>query len=263
MARGKSGRIYLLDELRGFAIICMVFFHAFYTAGYMFGFKFGYDLYNLFLPAQPFFAALFLIISGIASNLSRSNLKRGLVLFAISIALTFATYAGELLGFEGIVIWFGILHLLSVSIIFIALFRRGLNLIHPIVGMLICLAFFYITYNIEASNGHPGYLTFFSQKVYLPDWLYQTHYLCPFGFYNMNANFYSADYFPIFPWFFIFLFGYFLGMYAKKGKFPRFCYNQHIRPLAFVGKHTLWVYILHQPVICGLFWAVDFIISHI
>ena len=40
MAKGKGGRIHLLDELRGFAIICMVFFHAFFTAWSMFGFEF-------------------------------------------------------------------------------------------------------------------------------------------------------------------------------------------------------------------------------
>ena len=67
----------------------------------------------------------------------------------------------------------------------------------------------------------------------------------------------------ILPWFFMFICGYYLGTYAKKNKFPQFFYNQHIRPLSVVGKYTLWIYIFHQPVIYGLFYALSFIMSHI
>ncbi len=259
MAKGKGGRIFLLDELRGFAIICMVLFHAFFTASAMFGWSWGTSLYEFFLPAEPYFAALFIIISGISSNLSHSNAKRGLILAGISIALTVVTYMGKFVGIYGITIWFGILHLLAFSILFVALLGRGLRLIHPIVGMLISAALFYITYNVDLYRG--GYLNLFGNTVNLPDSLYSTDLLCPFGFYSIS--FFSADYFPLLPWLFMFLFGYYLGMYAKKGKFPKFCYNKHIRPFAFVGKYTLWIYIFHQPVIYGLFYVISFAISHI
>ena len=74
-------RIHFLDELRGIAVFCMVFYHAFYTIGYFFNWGWGLWLLNFFMPAEPFFAALFIFISGIASNLSHSNIERGSKLF--------------------------------------------------------------------------------------------------------------------------------------------------------------------------------------
>lgn len=259
MAKGKNGRIHLLDELRGFAIICMVFFHAFYTGYSIFGWSFAGRLLDFFTPAEPYFAALFIVISGISCHLSHSNFKRGLILAAISIALTLITWAGGFIGLDGIVIWFGILHLLAFCILFSALLEKALKKIIPLLGIAMNAAMFFITYNVGIDRG--GFLNLFGYKISLPGFLYTNNWLCPFGFYT--RSFYSADYFPILPWLFMFLCGYYLGMYAKKGKFPAFCYNQHIRPLSFVGKYTLWIYIFHQPVIYGLFWAISFIMSHI
>lgn len=62
MAAGKK-RIYLLDELRGLAVFCMVFYHAFYSMSEFFGFEIGTKLLDFFTPAEPFFAALFIVIS--------------------------------------------------------------------------------------------------------------------------------------------------------------------------------------------------------
>lgn len=259
MAKSKGGRIYLLDELRGFAIICMVLFHAFYTASDFFNSHVATTLLNFFMPAQPYFAAMFIVISGISSNLSHSNMKRGLILAAISIGLTLITWSAGFIGMSGIVIWFGILHLLAFSILFTALLSSVLKKIHPLLGIAMNALLFYITYNVSIDKG--AYLNFFTKKIALPDFMYTSDWLSPFGFYT--RSFFSSDYFPILPWFFMFLCGYYLGMYAKKGKFPKFCYNKHIRPFAFVGKYTLWIYILHQPVIYGLFSAVSFIMSHI
>ena len=259
MAKGKGGRIHLLDELRGFAIICMVFFHAFFTAWSMFGFEFGKTLFYFFQPAQPYFAALFILISGISCNLSHSNIKRGLILAGISVALTAVTYSGRFIGIYGITIWFGILHLLAFSILFVAIAWRALKKIIPIVGFIINLLLFFVTYFVSRDNG--GFINLFFIKIDLPDILYTTDWLCPLGFYS--ENFFSSDYFPILPWFFMFICGYYLGTYAKKNKFPQFFYNQHIRPLSVVGKYTLWIYIFHQPVIYGLFYALSFIMSHI
>lgn len=259
MGKGKSNRLFLLDELRGFAIICMVLFHAFFTASEMFGWPVATKLLNFFMPAEPYFAALFIIISGISCNLSHSNAKRGLILLGISVAMTLLTYSARYIGLYGIEIWFGILHLLAICILFVALAGRGLKKIHPIVGILICAFLFYFTMHIDIYKG--AHLNFFSQVVELPQSLYKNDLLCPFGFYS--HDFYSADYFPLLPWLFMFLIGYYLGMYVKKGKFPKFFYNKHIRPFAFVGKYTLWIYILHQPVIYALFYAVSLVMANI
>ena len=46
MAAGKK-RIYLLDELRGLAVFCMVFYHAFYSMSEFFGFEIGLSLIHI------------------------------------------------------------------------------------------------------------------------------------------------------------------------------------------------------------------------
>ena len=61
-----------------------------------------------------------------------------------------------------------------------------------------------------------------------------------------------GDFFPIFPWLFVFLAGAFLGRYVKEGRFPPFLYKTHIRALAFVGRHSLLIYLAHQPLLFGI-----------
>ena len=63
-------RIHLMDELRGFAVFCMVFYHGFYTLAFLMGQSWGEWLYRFFMPAEPWFAGLFIFIAGISSNLT-------------------------------------------------------------------------------------------------------------------------------------------------------------------------------------------------
>ena len=108
-----GGRIYLMDELRGFAVFCMVFYHGFYTFAYLFHWAFGEALLRFFMPAEPWFAGLFILISGISSNLSHSNLARGAKLLVIALAVSLVT--GLVVPQERIL--FGILHFLSVCML--------------------------------------------------------------------------------------------------------------------------------------------------
>ena len=73
-------RIFFIDEVRGFSVSCMVFYHAFYILGTTFGYEWAKKLFGFFMPVQPLFAGLFIFICGISCSLSKSNLKRGLTL---------------------------------------------------------------------------------------------------------------------------------------------------------------------------------------
>ena len=83
--------------------------------------------------------------------------------------------------------------------------------------------------------------------------------LCPLGIHS--STFFSSDYFPLLPWVFVFFFGVFLGRLAKEGKFPRFFAASHIPFFAFTGRHALLIYILHQPVILGISYGVQALLS--
>ena len=82
----KKQRLILLDELRGFAVCCMVFYHGFYSLASIFGLSIGRDLLYFFMPAEPWFAGLFILISGICCNFSHSNAVRGAKLLLVGLA---------------------------------------------------------------------------------------------------------------------------------------------------------------------------------
>lgn len=250
-AAKERPRIHTIDELRGFAIFCMIFFHAFFTIGFVFGQSWGITLVNFFNPAEPYFAGLFIVISGIVSNISHSNLERGVKLAIISVAVSFVSFL--VLG-ERDMIQFGILHFLASAMIIYGLANKYLKLIPSVIGIIFNILLFIFTFNI--TNRTIGLPFLFS--VSLPDSWYSTQYLFMLGF--PSRNFHSSDYFPIMPWLFLFIAGTYLGRIFMKKKFPKFMFKKRIPPLAFLGRHSLFVYLAHQPVIFGLCYAAQGII---
>jgi uncharacterized membrane protein len=237
-------RIILLDELRGLAIFCMVFYHAFFLLSEVFELNAGNSLFNFFMPLQPFFAALFIVISGISSRLSRSNVVRGLKLLIIALLISAATISVlPRFGIKNVGIYFGILHFLSFGMLFFSALRPLLDKIKPEYGIIACIVLYLLTYNI--SDGYIGFSGIF--KINLPFVLYNNSFLFPLGFHDYA--FYSADYFAIFPHIFIFLAGTFIGTAAAAGNFPQWTYKSRVKFFGFLGRHTLIIYILHQPVI--------------
>ena len=244
-------RLHLLDEVRGFAVVCMVFFHAFFAMAEVFDMPPGQILLDFFTPAEAWFAGLFIVISGFCCRLSRSNAKRGALLLAVAAALTGVTLLADRLIVPGLVIWFGILHLLSVSMLLFALLRRALDKIPPVIGAAVCAGLFLLCYCLPE-----GALGVAARPLWpLPQGWYGTDWLAPLGFHTVA--FASADYFPLLPWTWLFLCGSFLGVAAERGRVPAWCYPKRVPPLAFVGRHALPVYLAHQPVIFAVLWAVN------
>lgn len=217
----------------------MVFYHAFYMLGYFFDFEFMREAQVFFEPLQPPFACLFILISGISSNLSHSNLARGLKLALISIGFTAVTvFLLPLFDIHDAKIIFGILHLLSVSMLLYSLVQRLFEKIPAAVGFAVFLVLFFVCYSIPN-----GSILGFD----LPKALYANDFSAVFGF--PHSDFYSADYFPLLPFVFMFFAGTFLGRYARSDSLPDSLYRLHCKPLAAVGRKTLIIYILHWPII--------------
>lgn len=232
-------RIHLIDEVRGLSIILMVFYHAFFMLGYFFEVELLAKAQVFFEPLQPFFACLFIFISGISSNLSRSNFKRGIRLLGIALGFTLVT-AVILPRFDitGAEIYFGILHLLSVSMLLYALLKPIIAKVPTSVGIVVSLVLFAVTYMVPK-----GSLLWFE----LPDKLYAPGFPVLLGF--PGNGFYSADYFPLIPFVFMFFAGIFFGRLAASGSLPEWWYTQRCRPLSVIGGKTLIIYILHWPII--------------
>ena len=239
-------RIEILDELRGFAIAAMVVHHFFLDVGDILGLQWGYDVFNALCVVQPLFWAIFIIISGICTRLSRSSIKRGLIVLACGGIITLVTAViMPKMGIEGAEIYFGVLHFLGCSMIIAGLLMPLIKKIKAPVGMVICILMFLITYGINSRE-----LLFGLVELSVP----KTNILAPLGLFN--DSFHSADYFSILPWIFIFLFGAFLGEYAKNGSFPEWCYKKRSKVFSFVGRNSLWFYVGHQAVLYALLYAV-------
>ena len=249
MKKTDKKRIELLDELRGFAIIAMIIHHTFLDIGFVLGLEWGNTVFNKLAVFQPVFWAIFIIISGICSRLSRNTLKRGAVVLGAGLIVTLVTAViMPLAGVTGAEIYFGILHCLGSCMIITGLLMPVIKKIPPAVGMAISAVLFAVFYTISR-----GTLLF--GLIKLPDVLYSTNYLAPLGMFS--NTFYSADYFGILPWLFMFLFGAFLGKYAADGAFPEWTYKKHVKAFAFVGRNSLWFYLAHQPVIYGIMFVIS------
>lgn len=248
-------RYALLDELRGFLVFCMVFYHGFFSVYDVFNLKFSADLFDFFSPVQPFFAGCFIFLSGLMCGFSHSNTKRGLITCAIALLVTASTVlASEILD-TSLSIYFGILHLLGISMLFCGLLDPLLRRMNRFIGLFLNLLLFVGLYGVSDNN----YNLFHIQK-FIPAAWHKIPWLFPFGI--TTNDFYSADYFPLIPWIFLFIAGYYA---VKLGFIER---AEHIfrpsrcRPLAFLGRHALLIYILHQPVIYGACYILMLTMSH-
>ncbi|MBQ9963525.1 MAG: DUF1624 domain-containing protein [Clostridia bacterium] len=247
MGHGQKRRIRFLDELRGLCVVLMVAYHALFVIGYLFNVSVAHVLFDFFTPVQPFFAGLFVVICGISCHLSHNNLKRGLLLAGFAAVLSAVMWCAVKWGIldQYSYIWFGVLHCLAACILLYTVFQPTLRLLPPWLGILINAVLLAFTWHVPYDNGGffgiPG---LFSLPV--PQAPPNTPWLYPFGLCPVYG---ASDYFPLIPWFFAFLIGTYIGVWARNGKFPKALYKSRVPCLSTVGRHALWVYALHQPII--------------
>lgn len=250
-----SNRVALIDEARGLAILLMVVYHTFYDLVVLFGLDIPAFYSGVVEILVALFGGLFIFISGTASHYSRNNLKRGAVCFALGMGLTAVTA----LFLPAETIRFGILHFLGIAMMLFPLLEPVVKKIPPVVGMISCLLLAIVLYHLP--NGYIGFDGFL--RIDLPRGPYLAEWLFWLGF--PADSFVSSDYFPLLPWIFVFFSGAFFGVLVKGGRLPAWFYTpperrlRVLRPLAFIGRHTLIIYLLHQPVVYGvlnlLAWA--------
>lgn len=244
--KNLENRVHLIDEVRGFAILCMVVYHTFYDLVVIFGMDIPLFYTDFIYTLVILFAGLFIFISGAACLFSRNNLKRGFFCFLLGMAMTAFTYFFMRDSLDV----FGILHMLGINMMLFSLLAPIVKKIPPVWGIIGCLLLWLFTYNL--SNGYLGFEGIFS--IDMPPALYRTSFLFPIGL--PNSGFFSVDYFPLIPWIFCFFAGSFFGVLLKEKRLPQVFYRMHIKPFAFVGRNTLIIYILHQPVVFSILWVI-------
>lgn len=228
-------RLWEIDCARGLAILMMIVYHTVFDLSFfaIFPVEATTGFWRYFAYAT---ASLFLLVVGVSLVVSRERaaatlsgfplakkfLLRGAGIFALGLLVTLATW---LYLHEGFII-FGILHLIGISVMLSPLFFRfgkwniALGLVCMPVGFLV------------AKISGPAFLL-------------------PLGI--MPPGFTSVDYTPLFPWFGMVLIGLGIGSYLYAGGVRQFSIQPlpefFVRPLSLAGRHSLVIYLAHQPLI--------------
>lgn len=238
----RHTRIHMLDTLRGVCVCVMIGYHGLWSAISLFGVSVPW--FSGLVPhlIQQVFASLFIALAGFCWSLGHSPMKRGLEVFGLGCLLSVVTV---LFLPSNAVIW-GVLTLTGSAMIVLCWLAPLLQKTPAILGLALSILLFILFRDLSdgfLSLGHYWSLT-------LPHGLYANYVTTFFGF--PFSGFYSTDYFPFLSWFPMFLCGYFL--YKLDFNLPTGRPFAFTAPLRFLGRHALGVYIVHQPIICGLLW---------
>ena len=145
-------------------------------------------------------------------------------------------------------ILYGVLNLLGLSALLLIPLDKALRKLPPWLGLAGAGLLFFLTRGVPR-----GYLGFEGLRLWdLPAALYQWDALAVLGFHS--PGFSSTDYFPLVPWFFLYLAGYFLWRVLTPHRKVLELLQPGLRPLSFVGRHSLLIYLVHQPLLMVLFW---------
>ena len=236
-------RLHALDALRGFTLIHMIAFHGMWNLVYLFGIHAPWYRGTTGYIWQQSICWTFILLSGFCFSLGRKPLKRGLTVFAggalVSVVTCIAMPDSRIL--------FGVLTCLGSCMILLALIEKWVKKIPNAAGLIGSFAAFGVLRNV--SGGSLGFENWVICQ--LPDGLYRNYLTAYLGF--PHLGFYSTDYFPLIPWFFLFLTGFFLfRILDGKNLNGRLFSRGQIPVLNWLGRNSLLVYLLHQPILYGL-----------
>ncbi len=231
-----------IDWFRGFSILLMVIYHACYDLDF-FGYidtAFGIGYW---IPFRYVIVIGFLLLVGISAQFVHhqkvnihSMIVRSKQLFFACLAVTASSY---FIAPDKLTI-FGILQLILVASWLALIFVN-----RPVLSFVTGTVIFYLGHVIKL-------------PAMMDPWI---HWI------GLAPNKLPAlDYAPIFPWFGVVLWGITFGhLIQNKPKFTQLFtaewYENSIggKALITAGKHSLIIYLVHQPLLFGLFWFLELV----
>ena len=215
-------RYVWLDLWRSLAVLVMLVFHALWDLELFGALPAGTMETPIADVVQYVFGGSFILISGLLVLRGRQPLRRGFVLLCLGLAVAVVTTLIAL------PVQFGILTLLGLCMLLCGALRGTLLKLRGAWMAAACALLFagtwVLTAHVRVEAG----------------WLF------PLGL--RRADFFSADYWPVLPWAFLYLLGAALGGFlpetAKTRGAPK--------ALTFLGRHSLVIYLVHQPVLYGI-----------
>ena len=243
-------RYYILDDIRGAAVISMILYHAMWDVNNILGIYMPWYYSNIGHIWQQSICWTFILLSGFCWRIGSRRLKRGLTVFAAGLAVTAATAVFM----PNNIIIFGILTLIGTCMLVMIPLDKAFRHINPIIGLILASAAFFVTRNVN--YGTLGFEEIIIK--WLPhNALYKNTFTAFWGF--PPYTFRSGDYFSFMPWVFLFIAGYFLYGIFEKYNWLNIFARKGIRPLEFVGRHALIIYLVHQPALYAIAEIINFL----
>jgi uncharacterized membrane protein len=234
----RANRLWEIDALRGVAVVAMIFFH------------FMWDLWFLGLTSEDIpgagwqafargIGATFTFLLGLSLTLSvvqalqrgrapwPATLRRGLTIIGCGMVISLGTYL--FVGQD--YVRFGILHHAGAALLLAYPFVRAPR---PLTLAVAAAVIAFGSYAPTVPVAH--------------EWL------IPFGIYPRGIG--MVDYYPLAPWLGVALLGVVVGRTAyaegqRQFTIPDFSMTPPIPWLRFLGRHSLSVYLIHQPLLIG------------
>lgn len=236
-------RLHLLDALRGFTLINMIAYHGIWNLVYLFGVQAPWYRGTPGYIWQQWICWTFILLSGFCFRLGRRPLKRGLTVFGCGILVSAVTLA--VMPDSRIIV--GVLTCIGSCMLLLIPLEKWLKRVPSAVGLALSFGLFVLLRNVpDGALGFEGLVL-----AALPESLYRNLLTAYLGF--PHRGFFSTDYFPLIPWFFLFVTGYFLfRCLDEKGLNEKLFTRGQLPVLNWMGRHSLLIYLLHQPVLYGL-----------
>lgn len=232
--RGLRPRIAWYDTLRGFTIVSMCAFHTCYDLAYLYGLNMpGFTdalIQSLWRDSISF---TFLILAGWMTSYTRNNFRRAGIYALAALAVWAATTVAAV----DTPVNFGILYCMAAcTLIWACLehiargaFKRLSNAAFILIGLALVAAFVF-------TGGIPTVRYPFEGLAWL-------------GF--PSVTFASGDYYPLIPFVFLYLLGAFGAIRYRRAHAADSAWmlRDWCPPLTTIGRHSLLIYLLHQPVV--------------
>ena len=242
-------RIHEIDFFRGVLIILVVFDHFmwfmnYYIFHYQSSFLTWYWNSDLRFVVRQIVLIAFLFTCGVSCYLSRNNKKRGSILLALAVLVTIATHVLQLLPMFNsrvIAIDINILGVIALSILLFTIFEKfnTKNLMLVTSGLMIF--YFFIVVSVRL----------FPVSEYYP---FKT---ILFNSFDPVKEGYIADYLPLFPYVIALFFGViFARNFYKERKSLISKRGNWEKPICFLGRHTLIIYIAHEVIFTIIFMLI-------
>lgn len=256
MRKSNKERVWEIDFLRGLPIIGLLLYHLgydicllptvfsnFYSIG-----NFGIQNFvntvthilasNVVDSLVPVFAGTFLLVTGISCSFSRSNVGRGLKILGFSLVITLVTSLLSMFFKIDLVICMGILHCMGLTVLVY-------GLIEWLLAKISLKTPDYLPFMFGLAALAIGVIIRTNTEIAYPEFDIKNLPAVIFGFTGS-----ATDWFPVFPWSGVILIGISVGRWfypQRKSVFPRSdCVMW--KPITFLGRHTLIIYLGHQLV---------------